>query len=69
MQTGFTSLESCCLPGTQVKDVKRKLPTVVQVVFSSIPPVARNKEGRNRKSQQINTLLRARMGLVGFRVL
>ena len=30
-----------------------------QVVFSSILPVAGNGEGRNRKSQQINTWLRA----------
>jgi len=28
-----------------------------QVVFSSILPVAGNDEGRNRKSQQINTWL------------
>jgi len=28
-----------------------------QVVFSSILPVAGNNEGRNRKSQQINTWL------------
>ena len=92
--------EACCLPGAWVKDVKRKLPTLVrpsdyypllifqvgsnevatrkpravkrdfralgqlvkgsgaQVVFSSILPVAGNDEGRNRKSQQINTWLR-----------
>ena len=30
-----------------------------QVVFSSILPVAENDEGRNRKSQQSNTWLRA----------
>jgi len=28
-----------------------------QVVFSSIPPLAGNDEGRNRKSQQVNTWL------------
>jgi len=30
-----------------------------QEVFSSIPPVAGNDEGRNRKSQQISTWLQA----------
>ena len=30
-----------------------------QVAFSSVPPVAREDEGRNRRSQQINTWLQA----------
>ena len=37
-----------------------------QLVFSTIPPVARNDEGRNRKSQQINTWLRAWCHLQNF---
>jgi len=31
----------------------------VQVVFSSVPPVAGEDEGRNMKSEQINTWLQA----------
>ena len=101
MQTGLTSREVCCLPCARVKDMNRKLPTLVrpsdyytllisqvgsnevatgspraikrdfraleqlvkgsgtQVVFSSILPAAGVDEGRNRKSQQINTWLQA----------